>query len=453
MPARSIVRLLVFAPILAAQVPAWAQGLTGEQNIALRAIARGESPEWPGLDSDQRALVRQKSGSYLDRYQSAHQPHGYTAEVLWIDRGRSGVERYEGLGDGVTWTGHYLAALSLRQSVEPSNETLAEILDVLDRLDALTTMTGRRGYVPRYAGPADDPAYAAYYSRYGLGPSLFRRGLGTLAYRGIAPYGDLVWLGNSSRDTYDGIHFGLAAAWAYVDDGEVRAKVESLVIRIGRRLEADRFFICDGRGHLAWPSLRWQCAWLRLMLSAAPQEFSRLRPRYAFASGLLRRSGLALRPAWSADYYPNNLNMIRMFTLCVLEDDPDISTEYGAMVREAYRDEAATHLNAHFAAIYLLVTGDDDPIATATIEGCLLDFPDEKWADPVDSRMLPGVEMRDDRFARHAFLPSERPHNDFLWQRAPALAMRTLDEPREYPGIDMFLPYWMARAAGILPPD
>jgi hypothetical protein len=255
---------------------------------------------------------------------------------------------FAGPGDGVTWTGHYLAALALRQNVEHSEETLGEIVDVLDRLDALISMTGHEGYVPRYAGPADDPAYARYYSQYGRGPSLFRPGLGTRAYHCVAPYEDLVWLGNSSRDTYDGVHFGLAAAWVYVDDEEVRANVKSLVIRIGRRLEADRLFVCDGRGH---------------------------------------------------------------------------------------------------------VTGDDDATATATLEGCLLDFPDEKSAEPVDNRALPGVEMRDDRFARYAFLPSERPHNDFLWQRPPALAVRTLDAPREYPGIDMFLPYWMARAAGVFAPE
>ncbi len=438
------------AILVAAQISCWAQGLTGEQEQSLRAIARGEPGEWPGLSADQQALVREKAESYLVRYQEAHQPHGSTAEVLWTDRERSSVERYEGLGDGVTWTGHYLAALALRQSVEHSEETLDEIVDVLDHLDALISMTGRDGYVPRYAGPADDPAYERYYSRYGRGPSLFRPGLGTRAYHGVATYEDLVWLGNSSRDTYDGVHFGLAAAWAYVDDEEVRARVKALVIRIGRRLEADRFFVLDGRGHVTRPTLQWRCAWLRLLLSAAPEEFSQLRARYVLFSKVFRRVGFSLRPVWASDYFPNNLGMIRMFTLCTLEDNPDMRAEYQEMAREEYHREGATHLNAHFAAIYLLVTGDDDATATATVEGCLLDFPNEKWAGPVDNRALPGVEMRDERFARYAFLPSERPHNDFLWQRPPALAIRTLDEPREYPGVDMFLPYWMARVARML---
>lgn len=434
--------------VIAAQVSCWAQGLTAEQ--VLRAITRGEAAAWPGLSADQRALVREKAESYLARYQAAHQPHGFTAEVLWTDRERSSVERYEGLGDGVTWTGHYLAALALRQSVEPSGETLDEIVDVLARFDALISMTGRDGYMPRYAGPADDPAYEPYYSQYGRGPSLFRPGLGTRAYRGVAPYDDLVWLGNSSRDTYDGVHFGLAAVWEYVDDEEVRARVKAFAIRIGRRLEADRFFVLDGRGHVTRPTLQWRCAWLRLLLSVAPEEFRQLRVRYAITSKVFRRVGFSLRPVWTNDYFPSNLNMIRMFTLCTLEDDPDVRAEYQAMLREEYHREAATHLNAHFAAIYLLATGDNDLIAKATIEGCLLDFPDEKWADPVDNRELHGVEMRDDRFAQYAFIPSERPNNDFLWQRPPALAVCTLDGPREYPGIDMFLPYWMARAAGML---
>ncbi|MEK7793679.1 MAG: hypothetical protein AAB353_04075, partial [Candidatus Hydrogenedentota bacterium] len=203
-------------------------------------------------------------------------------------------------------------------------------------------------------------------------------------------------------------------------------------------------------GHVTRPTLQWRCAWLRLLLSAAPEEFSQLRARYVLFSKVFRRVGFSLRPVWASDYFPNNLGMIRMFTLCTLEDNPDMRAEYQEMAREEYHREGATHLNAHFAAIYLLVTGDDDATATATVEGCLLDFPNEKWAGPVDNRALPGVEMRDERFARYAFLPSERPHNDFLWQRPPALAIRTLDEPREYPGVDMFLPYWMARVARML---
>jgi hypothetical protein len=97
----------------------WAEGLTGEQEQALRGIARGEAEEWPGLSADQRAVVREKAEAYLARYQAAHQPHGFTAEVLWTDRERSSVERYEGLGDGVTWTGHYLAALAVGTLDEP----------------------------------------------------------------------------------------------------------------------------------------------------------------------------------------------------------------------------------------------------------------------------------------------------------------------------------------------
>jgi len=53
--------------------------------------------------------------------------------------------------------------------------------------------------------------------------------------------------------------------------------------------------------------------------------------------------------------------------------------------------------------------------------------------------------------AKHALLAHERPQSDFMWQRAPALAVGGQETNMEYPGIDVFLPYWAARVAGAIP--
>jgi hypothetical protein len=84
----------------------------------------------------------------------------------------------------------------------------SRILAVLKRFDVLIRVTGTDGYIVRYAGPADCPPFREYYRAYGRGEDPKRPGLGTCAYRGKGPYADLVWLGNSSRDAYDGVLFG-----------------------------------------------------------------------------------------------------------------------------------------------------------------------------------------------------------------------------------------------------
>lgn len=428
--------------------------LSLEQESALRAIARGEAALWPGLSGEQLIAIHTKAESYFKRYQMQHLPHGLNADLVWADRHRTALAEYKGLGDGATWTGHYLAALAFRYHLDPEPAICDAILETLDAVDRLTLVSGREGYIARYAGPADEPVYAAYYEQSG-GADWFRPGLGRNAYQGVAPYDDFVWLGDSSRDVYDGIQFGLAALWVYVEDEEVRSRVKCIVRRVGTRLQEDSFLISDGQGNTTLPSLHSYPVWPLLMVSVCPEDFPVVRLNYLLGSLVYRiwarYWGFAMVTEHERKYYPNNLNMIRLFTLCQLEECPYRKAEYQDILRNAYHGELGDDLNAHFAALYLLCTGDPEPGAIATVQGCLLDFPDEKWETPVDHRGE--TEMLDADYARYALLPSERPMRDFLWQRPPALAHGGSGEPIEYPGVDMFLTYWMARVAGAIPSD
>jgi hypothetical protein len=420
-----------------------------EQERALLDARDGNFVVWPGLVPTQRAELRSLADVYLARYQSSHAPHGYTANLRWADRERTLLRQYDGLGDGAIWTGHYLAALAFQYRVEPSEVLLDAMLQTLESLDLLTEVSGKSGFVARYVGQADDPLYQPYYVQYG-GDAFLRPGFGARAFPGAVPYADLVWLGASSRDTYDGIHFGCAAVWRYVDDAAVRARVRLLVERIGKRLIADRFLLLDERGHVELPNPSFWNAWLRLMLTVSPDTFRDYRIHYEFSAWLFfaidRILGPGFRPIDEARYYPNNLNMARLFTLCTMEEDSARRAAYQAVLRRSYQDQLSTHLNAHFAAIYLLCTGDGDRAAIATLEGGLADFPQDKFLhvpEPVD---LPPGEA----YAPGALLVRQRSMRDFIWQRPPAKLPDVELRSTEYPGIDFLLPYWMARVSGLL---
>ncbi len=443
--------LLLLLALLCLPTPsARAQGLCAEQESALLDIAQGCSTPWLPLDAAQVQALHDRAETYWMRYEANHLPHGFNADIIWCDPERSCVASYKGLGDGAIWTGHYLAALALRYAVEPDEALRLAILRTLDDFDLLTRVSGRDGYIARYAGPADGPAYRAYYQQSG-GEDPGRPGLGRHAYAGAPPYEDLVWIGDSSRDTYDGFVFGCAALWAFVEADEILARVKALVERVGTRLAADNFWIFDGKGDFTWPSLQWGLTCQRLLLTVCPETFSHLQLRYWINYIFFRIYGLHLRPIWERKYYPNNLDMIRMFTLCLLEPHEGLQTAYVNVLRRAYQSKLAHHLNAHFAAIYLLCTEDEDAAAIATLQGTLLDFPAEKWGYEVDQRDRDDIEMRNEDYAPHALLVRDRPMRDFLWQRPPALTHGGVDLPLEYPGIDLFLPYWMGRAAEVIP--
>jgi hypothetical protein len=60
--------------------------------------------------------------------------------------------------------------------------------------------------------------------------------------------------------------------------------------------------------------------------------------------------------------------------------------------------------------------------------------------------------MYNEDLTKYALLSRERVPNDFYWQRTPCLSHGSFDLPYEFPGIDVFLPYWMSRVAGVIPP-
>ena len=110
-------------------------------------------------------------------------------------------------------------------------------------------------------------------------PDPARPGFGKRAYRGVEPYTDLVWLGWSSRDSYDGTIFGLATTWKYVDAPAVRNRVAGLVARIADRLIQDEWRILDGKGHVTRSTPTFQLAQMRAFLSICPQRFAPCDPR------------------------------------------------------------------------------------------------------------------------------------------------------------------------------
>ncbi len=108
----SVLRMGVIAMFCAGAAMA-EEGLSPQQE---NALVRGESVSWPEMTPQQAQALHAKAGKYLDIYERYHLPHGLNADMWWHDYDRTSIYRLEGAGDSAAWTGHYLAALTLRQS-------------------------------------------------------------------------------------------------------------------------------------------------------------------------------------------------------------------------------------------------------------------------------------------------------------------------------------------------
>ena len=87
------------------------------------------------------------------------------------------------------------------------------------------------------------------------------------------------------------------------------------------------------------------------------------------------------------------------------------------------------------------------------LQGQLIDIPGPpRWTKLVDYRDDPTMPLRENTdFVQYALLAHERVPSDFIWQRSPLVSHGSADASYEFPGIDLFLPYWMGRAAGQIP--
>jgi len=119
-------------------------------------------------------------------------------------------------------------------------------------------------------------------------------------------------------------------------------------------------------------------------------------------------------------------------------------------------EQCSDHLNAWFASAYVSASGKiADSIARATVQGCLVDFPGPpRWDKAVDygkETALSFTNSNGAKWATYALPVSERIPADFIWQRSPFQLTGGGDQPLEYPGLDMLLPYWAGRQCGLIP--
>jgi len=147
-----------------------------------------------------------------------HMPYGMILDPMYgSPEHPDAITNYTRCGDSAIWTGHYLAAQAFRYGATQTAESLTEIHRALDGVERLVKITGN-GLLARCAFPADSP-YAGM-----MAEEEKRHGLTSGTIDG-QPW---LWIGNTSRDQYLGVFFGLTAVWNLVPDPSAQARTAAL---------------------------------------------------------------------------------------------------------------------------------------------------------------------------------------------------------------------------------
>jgi hypothetical protein len=357
----------------------------------------------------------------------------------------STVVGYAHAGDAAIWTGHYLAAESFRYAVTKSPDALRNARRALDGIQGLVEVTtpAMPGLLARFLWP-DSWWYADRMAAEEGGHGVYQGSPGGVPHR---------WLGNTTRDQYSGVFFGLAVAFDLVDDPDVRSRAADLVTRMLRFLLANGWNVPMPDGSYSTTFLQRPDQQLTLLqigrrVNAAEFEHVYVAHRAAHAGTVGLPISVECQDTHGS-YYKFNLNHINLYNLIRLEE-PGVPRDLYLSAFATLRGCTGSHENAHFNMIERGVSGPDGARDASTKKYLKLWLKRPRRDYYVDLRDR--YEACGEDRACRVIPVDERVNTDFLWQRSPFLLYpdRRGDGTIETAAIDYLLPYWMARYYGVI---
>jgi hypothetical protein len=366
-----------------------------------------------------------------------HMPFGTILDPIFASPESDQIVGYTHCGDSAIWTGHYLAAEAFRYAVTGSAESLDNVKTALNGISGLLNVTGTN-LLARCLVPINSPHAQAIIQE--------EASNGIFENKQDGWY----WIGNTSRDQYSGVFFGLGVAFDLVDDANVRTEIVRDVT----------LFLDFLRGH-DW-SVRMPNGKLSTtFIGRADQELSFLQVGRHVNSGKFSTSYDVNRFFLSPEtivpissevlsddsYFKFNVDSINLFNLIRLEH-----SSFGDIYRSAYdilRRHTDDHGNAFFNMIDRALNGPNE-VRDSQTRQMLDDWLLRPRRDvPTDLRgMYPACGSADR--ACEPIPVVKRVPTDFLWQRSPFQLVAQGTGMIESAGIDYILPYWMARYYGVL---
>ncbi|MCC6588524.1 MAG: hypothetical protein IT168_17650 [Bryobacterales bacterium] len=368
--------------------------------------------------------------------QARHLPFGAVLDPIFALPDSDEIIGYTRCGDSAIWTGHLLAAQSYRWSATRSPEALDGVRNALEAIRKLIDVTGN-DTLARCAFPADWQFAAGIVSEeehHGV-------------HKGVINGESWLWIGNTSRDQYLGVFFGLTAAWNMVDDASVRGGVGWLAKRMLDNLIGHGWTVVMPGGSVSTTFLHridQQLALLKLGSRVGSRSLSNAYGSAAFFGSASTALPIGLEVSESLEpYFKFNLDYLSLYCLLSAPDSGWNRDNY----RRAFgilRDRTADHDNAFFNMIARVAMGPDPARDTRTAE--LLDqFLQRPRRDFYVDR-TGAYESCSENRACAPMSVIDRVTTDFLWQRSPFQLTGGGSGRIESAGIDYLLPYWMLRA-------
>ena len=372
--------------------------------------------------------------------QNRHFPHYTLLDPIFDSATGDQIVSYTRCGDSALWTGFDLAAESFRYKVTQSPDALAAAQRALAGIQSLIDVTGNN-VLARCLLPEPSP-YAIAIQNEEAGNGIYRSGPGNF------------WVGNTSRDQYSGVLFGLGVAYDLMNDPAMRTTIAAQVTRLVQFLKDHGWSIVLPDGTTTTTFLDRpdeQLAFLQLARHVNPNQFSTAYDIARFTLSPLAILPISFDVLSNGSYFKFNLDTVNLYTLIHLE-----SSSFGEVYGKAYdilRNHTDDQGNAFFNMIDFAVNGRNTTRDTET-QLLLTQWLQRPRRDLNVNNTGKYATCGDATQACQPIPVPDRPTTDFLWQRSPyQLANAGGSNIIEGAGVDYILPYWMARYYGVIAAD
>jgi len=371
--------------------------------------------------------------------------------------GNGNLVRYYDHGDSADWTGHYLAAEAIRYELTGDPRALAAAERAARGLQGCLDVAGG-DLLSRCVVPMSSPFIVDIQSK----TDFF---VGSV--NGV-PTGST---GDVSRDSYLGTTLGMSQAFMRVPS--LRARATNILSRNMSYLMANDWnAYMVGRPELSRASPFSQTPGVILFVSKAANLVD--RPRFgATHDENMQLASILWLNVWMSSrevhesYYKFQIAGDEIFGCASMETDPAAYRDY---VKELVilEDAVGFHENAYTDTVFGAVIPAAATRKGPVVEDSLLRwslrprraFPSDITGDPTIAKASYAppsynptgliVTGPPELFSLEPLPVERRVSGDFLWIKDP-FELKSWDDPlKQYPGLDMVLPYWMARGYGLI---
>jgi len=450
------------------------------------------APPWPTCERIETDVSLAEKAAYFDEVAaSRHLLADGLLRTVYLTKDLSGVEFSYHVPNTVLWSGMYLASQAFRYAVTGDERAQQNARVVVTALRHLTDVTGVAGL---YGRSMAVPGVAYNYDGCGAPGWVDSPAQG---YEGWCYNGDV------SKDSYDGVMFGYAAALEHFDDPDLLAEVRALVAEIAYHIVSNGLQIIDADGEVTehgrlyhtalddFPGFNAMLAssWIKVAQAATGDPFlddfyygclMHMRPwvecpdieRFELGSyieSMERLMGLFL-PFCQQNYDNFDMTYQAIYPLMRRERDPELSERLlWVLKNRMFHVDASDSLLIHpideignslFTFIYAALTDEDstDPILYAAVDDAvctLKEFPAEKFERfiPKGGQEPVCLNRLGEPCAAEPIPLDERYFDNYLWRLDP-FRIEPEDRPEDrrlvHSPEDYLVAYWLGRYHGII---